>query len=96
MFDINEPIENCTRGNKPMKIVDLFTREFEGLWFLLGIPGITLAIGLFIMIVKCLRNPRMDRNLQPNEINMEISSRPSSYKTEISVMVNSENDVKED
>ena len=84
-------MENCTRiGKKPIKISDIFNQDFEGLWLLLGIPGITLAIGAFLLMVKCLRRTQNSSEYNANDFEMEISSRPSTYKTEIKIVVNPE------
>ena len=60
---------------------DIFSREHKGMWLLLGIPCLSIIIGVILYIFRLWNKKRSS-----DEINLDlnVSSRPYHYMKEIS------------
>ena len=57
---------------------DFFCKDYEGMWFLLLIPGIMLVSTVVVSMMCYLRKKKnKDREIDAAHLNLDVSSRPA-------------------
>ena len=88
---------NCTQSDDPLDIDDcsrqvfdnnyyeksIFSADHEGMWYLLGIPMLSMVIVLLMLTYKCLK--KKDENIL--NVHFPLSSRPHHFVAEISKVI---------
>ncbi len=67
-------------GGKDGDDFDMFGDKFEGMWFLLGIPGLSIGITLLVALVVYIRKLTRkdeDKEIDAAHLNLDLSSRPA-------------------
>lgn len=58
----------------------IFSKTYEGMWFLLGIPGLSIFGAIVAAIAYNLRKKFMEkREINPMDVDLEMSSRPVHF-----------------